>query len=84
MLRKHAVLIIGIVVFGGCTTTEPTLKVSPRGVSGAYCAPLLPFLLCPHGSFHYHQKSLPLFHLDRIVRQHLMGYPRSHARSPRS
>ena len=40
MLRKHAVLIIGIVVFGGCATAEPTLKVSPRAVSGAYCAPL--------------------------------------------
>lgn len=40
MLRKHAVLIIGIVVFGGCATAEPTLKVSPRDVSGATCAPL--------------------------------------------
>ncbi len=40
MLRKHAVFIIGIVVFGGCATAEPTLKVSARDVSGAYCAPL--------------------------------------------
>ena len=40
MLRKHVVLIIGIVVFGGCATAEPPLKVSPRDVSGAYCAPL--------------------------------------------
>lgn len=40
MLRKHAVLIIGIVVCGGCATPEPGLKVSPRAVSGAYCSPL--------------------------------------------
>jgi len=40
MLQKHAVLIIGIVVLGGCATAEPPLKVSPRDVSGAYCAPL--------------------------------------------
>ena len=40
MLRKHTVLVIGMVVFGGCATVEPTLKVSPQDVSGAYCAPL--------------------------------------------
>jgi hypothetical protein len=40
MLRQYAVLIIGIVVVGGCATAEPTLKVSPRDVSGTYCAPL--------------------------------------------
>src|SRR5215831_6741764 len=47
MLRKHTVLIIGIVVLGGCATTEPTLKVSPRGVSGAYCAPLFSLVSLP-------------------------------------
>ncbi len=53
MLRKHAVLIIGIVVFGGCATTEPPLKVSPRDVSGAYCAPrfILPSLPSQLSSF---------------------------------
>jgi hypothetical protein len=40
MLQKYAVLIIGILAVGGCATSEPTLKVSPRSVSGAYCAPL--------------------------------------------
>jgi len=40
MLQKYAVLIIGILAVGGCATGEPTLKVSPRDVSGAYCAPL--------------------------------------------
>lgn len=49
MLRKHAVLIIGIVVLGGCATAEPKLKVSPRGVSGAYCAPLFSIASLPSG-----------------------------------
>ena len=40
MLQKYAVLIIGILAVGGCATGGPTLKVSPRDVSGAYCAPL--------------------------------------------
>ena len=47
MLRKHTVLIIGMFVLGGCATTEPTLKVSPRGVSGAYCAPLFSLVSLP-------------------------------------
>jgi hypothetical protein len=40
MLQKYVVLIIGMFAVGGCATGEPTLKVSPRDVSGAYCAPL--------------------------------------------
>jgi hypothetical protein len=40
MLQKYAVLIIGILAMGGCATGEHALKVSPRDVSGAYCAPL--------------------------------------------
>jgi hypothetical protein len=40
MLQKYVVLILGILAVGGCATGDPTLKVSPRDVSGAYCAPL--------------------------------------------
>jgi hypothetical protein len=40
MLQKYVVLIIGMFAVGGCATGESTLKVSPRDVSGAYCAPL--------------------------------------------
>lgn len=40
MLQKYAILIIGILAVSGCATGEPTLKVSPRDVSGAFCAPL--------------------------------------------
>jgi len=47
MRGKHAVLIIGMVLLGGCAAAEPTLKVSPRGVSGAYCAPLFTLASLP-------------------------------------
>lgn len=48
MFPKSASLVIGIFVLSGCATAEPTLKVSPRDVSAAHCAPL--FTLPPHPS----------------------------------
>lgn len=38
--QAGAAVILGAVLLGGCATGEATLKVSPRDVSGAYCAPL--------------------------------------------
>ena len=40
MLTRNARLIIGILVLNGCVTGDPSLKVSPRDVSGAHCSPL--------------------------------------------
>lgn len=40
MLTNNAPLIIGLLLLTGCATGEPSLKVSPRDVSGAYCSPL--------------------------------------------
>lgn len=40
MLTKSVPLVIGVLWLSGCVTGEPTLKVSPRDVSGAYCSPL--------------------------------------------
>lgn len=40
MLTKSASIIIGLLLLSGCATGERSLKVSPRDVSGAYCAPL--------------------------------------------